>query len=509
MSTHSTRRGFLQAASAAGLCGVGVPALFTNLSGVSAAEATLDTQAVQFAGGIEPLVRLIESTPRDRLLEEVAARIHSGLSYRELLTALFLAGVRNIQPRPSVGFKFHAVLVVNSAHLASLSSPDEDRWLPIFWALDDFKSSQRRDVAEGDWTMPPVTESAVPAGHQAVSAFTGAMDRWDAAAVDPAVAGLYRAKSSHQIFELFAHYAARDFRSIGHKAIFLANGWRTLQTIGWRHAEPILRSLAYAMLNHHNEPNPAESDLAPDRPWRENSELAKTIREDWTGGKMDPAATAELLTVLREGSEKETCQAVVEMLNRGVAPQAIYDGLFAAAGELLMRQPGIVALHAVTSTNALRYLFETTSNDETRRMLLLQNAAFLPLFRQAMLGRGKVGESRIDGLQAVASNGQPQAAIEEIFAEVSGDRSAAAAKLLGYLDAGQSPEKLMDAARRLIFLKGSNAHDYKFSSAVLEDFYNITPAWRNRFLAASVYSLRGSGEADNLLTERTRAALSS
>ena len=82
-------------------------------------------------------------------------------SYREVLTALLLAGVRNIQPRP-VGFKFHAVLVVNSAHLASINSPDSDRWLPIFWALDQFKSSQARDVQEGDWTMSAVDESAVP-----------------------------------------------------------------------------------------------------------------------------------------------------------------------------------------------------------------------------------------------------------------------------------------------------------------------------------------------------------
>ena len=77
-------------------------------------------------------------------LEEVGDRIKRGLSYRELLAALLLAGVRNVQPRPQVGFKFHAVLVVNSAHLASLASPAEDRWLPIFWALDHFKSAQTR-----------------------------------------------------------------------------------------------------------------------------------------------------------------------------------------------------------------------------------------------------------------------------------------------------------------------------------------------------------------------------
>jgi hypothetical protein len=59
----------------------------------------------------------------------------------------------------------------------------------------------------------------------------------------------------------------------------------------------------------------------------------------------------------------------------------------------------------------------------------------------------------------------------------------------------------------LIFLKGNNAHDYKFSSAVLEDFYNVSPAWRDRFLATSVFNLRGSGDRDNSLVARTREAL--
>jgi len=64
-----------------------------------------------------------------------------GLSYRDLLAALLLAGIRNIQPRP-VGFKFHAVLVVNSAHLASLSSPDQTL-AADFLALD-FSNRPRR-----------------------------------------------------------------------------------------------------------------------------------------------------------------------------------------------------------------------------------------------------------------------------------------------------------------------------------------------------------------------------
>jgi hypothetical protein len=42
---------------------------------------------------------------------------------------------------------------------------------------------------------------------------------------------------------------------------------------------------------------------------------------------------------------------------------------------------------------------------------------------------------------------------------------------------------------------------------VLEDYHVMAPAWRDRFLAASVFYLRGSGNADNPLVTRIRAAL--
>ena len=83
----------------------------------------------------------------------------------------------------------------------------------------------------------------------------------------------------------------------------------------------------------------------------------------------------------------------------------------------------------------------------------------------------------------------------------------AARKVLAYLKDNQKPNKFIDAARVLIFLKGRDAHDYKFSSAVLEDYRHVSPTWRDRFLAASVFNLRGSGAPDNQLVQRTRAAL--
>jgi len=493
MNGHPSRRHVLQTGAAAGAFG-----FLSRLPSVRAEEAALDPKQVQFRPEIEPLIRLIEESPRQQVLEEVGGLVRKGTTYTEVLSALMLAGVRNIQPRP-VGFKFHAVLVVNSAHLASLNSPDSDRWLPIFWALDTFKSSQARDVKEGDWTMAPVKEKEVPSAEKARQMFIEGMDQWDVGKVDAATAGLARTAGAQEVFDLFARYGSRDFRDIGHKAIYVANSWRTLQAIGWQHCEPVLRSLGYALLQG-GDRKPRENSFEADLPGRMNENLLKTIRKGWQSGLIDKEATAGMLGVLRDGSWEAASLKVVELLNKKISPQSIWDALFQHASEMLMRQPGIVSLHASTTTNAMHYAHQQTSNDETRRFLLLQNAAFLTMFRD----RGAVKEGvKIDEFEPV--EGVPS--IEEIFAEVSGNKVVAARKALAYLKSTKNPKPFIDEAQRLIYLKGNGTHDYKFSSAVFEDYYNITGGMRDRFLAASVYWLQGSKKEDTNLVARTRAAL--
>ena len=192
MMNSFTRRDFFKTAAAGSVLGLSDLGFLAGLPAVSAKDAELDPKVVKLQPEIEPLVRLLEETPRNKLLEEVADRIHKGMTYREVLAALLLAGVRNVEPRP-VGFKFHAVLVVNSAHLASLSSPDSDRWLPIFWALDNFKESQAKNIQENKgWRMSAVNEASVPPARKARAALIAALESWDAPAADVAIAGLVR-----------------------------------------------------------------------------------------------------------------------------------------------------------------------------------------------------------------------------------------------------------------------------------------------------------------------------
>ena len=321
--------------------------------------------------------------------------------------------------------------------------------------------------------MGPVDESAVPPARKARKAFTTAMDGWDESAADAAVASLARSAGSNEVYELFFRYGARDFRSIGHKAIYVANSWRTLQCIGWQHAEPVLRSLAYALLMH-EDGNPARRDDPADRPWKHNQERADRINEGWTGGKSDavghgrPARHAPQglrRRRLRPGGRAAQPRGLpavdlgrpVRRRRRTAAPPA---------GDRLAARGHIDQRPAFCLPGQRRRPDSPAAHAPERRV---------PLHVPRGHGRPRQGGRRSDrpartGRDSEAGPG----AIEEIFAEASHDRMTAARKALAYLQAGRDPQAgaiatLIDA-RRLVFLKGNDAHDYKFSSAVLEDY---------------------------------------
>ena len=100
-----------------------------------------------------------------------------------------------------------------------------------------------------------------------------------------------------------------------------------------------------------------------------------------------------------------------------------------------------------------------------------------------------------------------QAALDSIFESISANKAKAAQQTLAYARANPDPRDFINRARTLTFMKGRDTHDYKFSSAVLEDYLNVSPAWRDRFLATSVFNLKGSREGDSPLVKRIQAAL--
>lgn len=461
-----------------------------------AEDAKITPDVVKFRPEMEEVVQWIERTPRERILEEAVDRLKKGLPYRQLVGGVFLAGIRNIKPRP-VGFKFHAVMAISSAHQLSLDAPQADRLLPFFWALDNFKSAQAQDVKEGDWTLAPVKDGAVPSPSQARQRFIEAMDRWDDEAADAAIAGLCRSSGAAEVMELLWTYGIRDQQNIGHKAIFTAHAFRTLEVIGWEHAEPVLRSLVFGLLNG------GKSESAA--PMEHNKTLVGQVRPDWAVGKPDSAATISLLQTLRQANTKDAAAAVVEHLNKGVSANSLWDAILLAGSELLMRKAAIVTLHATTACNSLFYTFRQSGQDSTRLLALLQAASWITMFRDGARSRdGLPDKPHIDEFapsEAVPSD------VTAIFDGLKQNRPTAAAQALAYARAGGNAATFFDTARHLILTKGTDAHDYKFAASAVEDFTHASPNVRPQLLAASVFYLKGSRDSDSPLLKRAHEAL--
>ncbi len=477
---------------------------------LAAAERTVASDMVRFGPDIEPLVRLVEETPREDCIEVLAARLRSGLSYREFLSALFLAGIRNVSPQPP-GFKLHCVFVLHSAHQLSLDAPVRERLLPLLWALDYFKQSQERDAEEGDFRLREA-KGPLPPASKAWGEYRVAMESWDEQRADRAITALARTRGAHEVIEGMWRYGARDYRNIGHKAIFTANTWRTLQTIGWRHAEPALRSLTMGLLDFGTKRRMNGYGFE-DQSHAANTELARKmlpeLPAEWnSGGSTRPSATEEVLSAVRSARPVPASAAVGAMLADGeMSSREAWEGIHLAAGELMLRLPGILGVHCVTSANALHYAFRMSSEEETRLYLLLQGVGWMSQFARFMSGQEEFRDLDISKLEGADVPESPDEAAAEFLGLLTTDADEAARKALGYALAHSDLTSFLQSARSVLFRKIEESHHFKFAAAVFEDLYLVDPAWRPHMLATAAYYLRGTQDPDSEVVERARDAL--
>ena len=155
MST--TRRQFLQtAAGTASLCLADRSALY----GLAAFGAEPPPKRVIFGPDLEPIVRLMEDTPREQCVRVFVEELRRGLPYRRFLAASLFAGIRRMRSHHEV-YKIHAV------HQVGMEVRAEERLLPLFWALNGYKQRQQ------DFPLPAMTElrGPLPSTENAVGEF--------------------------------------------------------------------------------------------------------------------------------------------------------------------------------------------------------------------------------------------------------------------------------------------------------------------------------------------------
>lgn len=514
MST--TRRRFLQSSAGA------ATACLTDgssLCGLAAFGADPPPEKVRFGPDLEPVVRLIEETPREQCVRVFLAELKRGLPYRRFLAASLFASIRKARSH-------HEVYKIHSMHQVGMEVRAEERLLPLFWGLNGYKQRQE----DFPWTAMTELRGPLPAAEKAADEFRQAIDRGEQDRAESAILALGRGQGGRPTMESLWQYGCRNGSSGGHMAIALANCFRALETVGWQEAETALRfvvqdwfSLGYVKPDGYLQPNQARVD-----------EHLKHLPADWAGERGEKVATLELLGLIREGKAEPASALAMKQLRRGVQAQALWDAVHLATAELLIRHKdgwGLASrpLHSNTSTNALHYAFRTATAPATRLLVLLQAVAWATDKTGGDRAGGGLRDLTITDLPVVKVPASSEDAVAEIFAQLPqrhyrwdikerkavlaygtrSDADEACRKVFAL--AKERPDAVplfVQTAHGWLCRKASNdTHEYKFLAAILEDVGWVSPEWRPNLLAASVHYFHGEKSPDNLVIQQAREAL--
>jgi hypothetical protein len=478
------------------------------------ARAGENDEPIRFGSDLEPIVRLIEETPRDKCVAALAQQLRAGLPYRRFVAAVFLAALRKQNSH-------HSVYLVNSAHQLSQDLPEPESLLPMFWAVDHFKWDQQKFPMP---TLRPL-KGSLPDPEKADSELHEAIQQSDKERAERAATALARSVGARQAFETFWQYGCRDVSLIGHRAIAVTSSWRTLETIGWRHAEPVLRFVVHNLLT---------TNGGPDRYYLPNlarvDQVLNKLPAGWMVGRADRGATAEGFALLRQGQSERACELAVKQLAGGVGVQPLWDALHIAAAELLIlhaSDTGMAArpLHANTTVNALHYAFNTSSDPRVRLLIMLQATAWVGDFVRSHLTDQGLSETKPVDLSGARSANSVAEAVQELFEELpprTYDLSSntkggyALVKRDARTDLGRKVFALvnrepaavghyMQAARSWLCVKAAvEAHEFKLPAALFEDYELVSREWRPRLLAASAHWLHGRQSPDSPLFQQVR-----
>lgn len=498
--TQQNRRSFIGSSSAwLGLAGV------SNFSRLHADEGKpLD---VSMSSDIAPLVRLIETTSREKSVDMMIGELRKGVTKNEFVAAMFIAAGRmKVSP--------HHVYMINSARRLSDDMERETQLLPLFWALDTLQYGRK----DGN-RYPPVKVRPL-SQEKGTQELQDAMDRFDADSAESAIVALARSSNPKAAMSELWRYAGRDDGFIGHRAIALVNSWRVLEAIGWQHAEPMFQFVVRELNADQNQHQQHSAN------WERAHQRFSEVPIGWDSRESNPASTLELFDTMRTESDATACEAAFKMLATGkVAVGSIWDAVFLLGAEFMIRYPtsdlGATPLHTNTSANALRFAFDKCSDPHIRLYTLLAAVAWSTKFHSAerwtQEGKPWLRDMRITDLPVREISGSSEEVVAEIFDMQPKRRHDESQKeiLVGREGPREDQDKVADlafsyankfpdhrhyieAARLLTSMKSTqDAHDVKFPVAIFENYELVNSQWRPHLIAASSHYMHGTKMNDN------------
>jgi len=495
MKTPRTRREFL-AQVGQGMVVATVGFETANGLGLAAAVPEETTDALSF-GALEPLVRLMQETPVNRLLPKLVEELRSGTDLRRLVAAGALANARTFGGEDYVGF--HTLMALAPAWHMSQELPAQSQALPVFKVLYRNTNRMQEHGGRTGEVLHPVKAAFLPDSAAGGELLREAVRRKDINAAEQTFDALAAGSPEDAFNDLL--FAVQDNTEV-HRVVLPYRAWDLLGLIGMDQAHTLLRqSVRYCV-----KAEAGQHSAAYDEP---RSLLPRMLEEHKLLGRVpgnrqaDDAWVDQLSKTIFKSSPQQAAETVAAALAEGSSPADVGEALTLAANQLLLRDMGrtprdevagkplgsvhgdSIGVHACDSANAWRNMARV-GNPRNCFASLILGAYQMASDRDARGGDFLHWQPLpLDRHLEQVSTTDPAGLLREADEAIRGNLQARAAALIHrYGSLGHEPRAVFDLLLRYAVSEDGALHAEKFYRTVSEEFASTRAAYRWRHVVA-------------------------
>ena len=466
---------------------------------------------ITFEPEVEKLATFIEETPRASIIEETLAKLRQGVPQKALLTAGALAVTRSTDlPSHHHGGPIHPVAGTYPVYQTAKILSGEKAFLPIIQHVA-LCNKHIHDPETGPAIMADMEPLSAPEGtvEATKEAFLSRVQRRHAPYAEHHLLWLLEHMKPDEVLDLALNRAIPRNAEDDHFFLYLTFAARTLDCIGWEWAPVIMRPpvkylcrLPYSSIVMGPPPS-----IEPIEELMEEYKLAERDLTFHTS-----AGETEAIGELAERiGTTDKYAPIPEMLAKamvdGLSIEGTAEALSVGAATIFLRtaygNPMDVHLH--TGINIRRYLLRLPGVSLRNKILSLltwHSGPEIRLSENKMHWSARTSAETMAALPKRSQDGLLDAITESIETQPSVDWDVIGTRLdlmeaapevkdtialgQGYADAGYDPMalfvRLAEIGSRDDF---SEMHFFKFTQAVMEEFYTTREQFRNVHLVAA------------------------
>ena len=459
------------------------------------AAADVQTNSLTF-GALEPLVRLMQETPVQRLLPALVTQLKSGTDLRTLVAAAALANARTFGGEDYVGF--HTMMALAPAYHMSTEMPADQQALPVFKVL--YRNTNRiQERGTHDEVLRAIEPAQLASEHsKGGEALREAVRGRDLAAAERIFAALADRSMDDAFNDLMVE--VEDATEV-HRVVLPYRAWDLLGIIGREQALTLLRQSVHYCIRaesysakSYNEPRTVLPKLMEQFHLLGRDPGDKPAEDQWVD---------HLSQTIFRSSPAQAAEAAAAALAEGFAPSAVGEAIALAANQLILRDMGrrpfeevagkppgsvhgdSIGVHACDSANAWRNIARVSNARNTFACLIL--GAYQAAFDRVDRGGDFLNwqplplPRHVEEIKAT----EPQALLDQIEQAVRGNLQAhACAAVQKYGDLGHPPRPVFDLLLKYAVSEDGSLHAEKYYRTTSEEFAAARPAFRWRQLVA-------------------------